>query len=219
MKATIVSDTHTKHRELDLPGGDILIHAGDFMSSGRNLDELTDFLNWIEVQDYKHKIFIAGNHDRILEDGGEPVINIIADAYPTVTYLQDSSVTISGINFYGSPWTPEFCDWAFATQNDAEAEEKWNQIPDNTDVLITHGPAYGYLDQVNNLGRVGEHLGCPVLAKRIEEINPKLHICGHIHDGNGTIDGYNKVTTYINASCLGEDYKFRNDNGYIEYEI
>jgi Icc-related predicted phosphoesterase len=222
MKATIVSDTHTKHRELDLPGGDILIHAGDFMSSGRNLDELTDFLNWIEVQDYKHKIFIAGNHDRLLEDGGEAVINIIADAYPSVTYLQDSSVTINGINFYGSPWTPEFMGWAFATQNDAEAEEKWSQIPDNTDVLITHGPAYGYLDEIKTPLRPGMtpgHLGCPVLAKRIEEINPKLHICGHIHSSNGMLDGYNEVTTYINASCLGEDYKFRNDNGYIEYEI
>jgi len=216
MKLHCISDTHTKHRELKLPGADILVHAGDFMSSGRNLDELTDFLNWFEAQEYEHKIFIAGNHDRLLEDGGEPVINIITDAYPSVTYLQDSSVTIDGINFYGSPWTPEFCGWAFATQNDAEAEEKWSQIPKDTDVLITHGPAYGFLDQIDPSQA---HLGCKELHKAIDGINPKLHIFGHIHGSSGVLDGYSEITTHINASSLGEDYKFRNDNGYIEWVV
>jgi len=71
MKLHIISDTHTRHRELNLPGGDVLIHAGDFMSSGYGLDDAVDFLNWFEVQDYTHKIFIAGNHDRIFEDNPE----------------------------------------------------------------------------------------------------------------------------------------------------
>ena len=221
MQLHIISDTHTKHRELNLPGGDVLIHAGDIMGSGYGLDDIIDFLDWFEVQDYKHKIFIAGNHDRIFEDNPEGM-KLVLDVYPTINYLQDSEVIIEGIKFYGSPWTPEFMGWAFALpKNDnMTSEERFAMIPDDVDVMISHGPAFGKLDQVDNLGTLGEHLGCPSLAKRIEEIKPKVHICGHIHSGNGVLDGYGEVTTHINASCLGEDYNFRNnDKGYIEWIV
>jgi len=219
MKLHIISDTHTKHRELDLPGGDVLIHAGDFMSSGYSTDELIDFLNWLEVQPYEHKIYIAGNHDRIFEDN--PAIGDLMNVvYPSLTYLQDSEVVIDGVKFYGSPWTPEFMGWAFALPKDERsADERFKLIPEDTDVVISHGPAFGKLDQVDRLGVLGEHLGCPSLSRRIEEINPQLHICGHIHSGRGVMDGYGQITTHINASCLGEDYMLVQEQNYIEWEI
>ena len=220
MKLTCISDTHTRHKELDLPGGDVLIHAGDFMSSGQDPEELTDFLNWFEVQDYKHHIFIAGNHDRIFEDSPEVVKEIVEKYYPGITYLQDSSVTIDGINFYGSPWTPAFCGWAFQLYNDYEEAEIYRKVPKDTDVLITHGPAYGRLDQyVMPTSQLSEHLGSKGLLQWVDTNNPKLHICGHIHTGQGVMDGYGEITTHINASCLGEDYKYSNNKEYIEWTI
>jgi Icc-related predicted phosphoesterase len=222
MKIHCISDTHTKHRELNLHGGEVLIHAGDIMGSGYKLSEITDFLQWFAEQDYKHKIFIAGNHDRIFEENPDLMFRILQDEYPEIIYLENKSVTIDGIKFYGSPHTTEFMGWAFALDNDWESEEMWSRIDDDTDVLITHGPAYGYLDEIKTPLRPGMtygHLGCPMLAKRIEEINPKLHICGHIHSSQGVLDGYGEVSTHINASCLGEDYKFINNTGYIEWEV
>ena len=219
MKLHIISDTHTKHRELNLPGGEVLIHAGDFMSSGYGLDDAVDFLNWFEVQDYTHKIFIAGNHDRIFEDNPEG-IKLVLDAYPTITYLQDEGCTIDGINFYGSPWTPAFCGWAFQLHNDYEDTEIWRKIPTDTDVLITHGPAFGALDQYEmTTGDWSEHLGSKGLRDWIETNNPKLHICGHIHTGQGVLDGYGEVTTHINAACLGETYKFTNPKAFTEWTV
>ena len=219
MKLHIISDTHTRHRELNLPGGDVLIHAGDFMSSGYGLDDAVDFLNWFEVQDYTHKIFIAGNHDRIFEDNPEG-IKLVLDAYPTITYLQDEGCTIDGINFYGSPWTPAFCGWAFQLHNDYEDTEIWRKIPKDTDVLITHGPAYGFLDQfLMPTGNLSARLGSKGLHNWIDANNPKVHICGHIHTGQGVLDGYGEVTTHINAACLGETYKFTNPKAFTEWTV
>ena len=151
MKITFISDTHGKHAELTdkLPGGDVLIHSGDFMRGGHDENEAMDFFDWFEhdVQGYDHKIFIAGNHDRLFENEPEQAIRL-KDAYaPSAIYLQDSSVKINGIKFYGSPHTPAFNNWAFNVERDSdEIEEIWNKIPNDTDVLITHGPPLGILD-------------------------------------------------------------------------
>ena len=220
MKLHVISDTHTKHSDLNLPGGDVLIHAGDIMGSGYQLIELIDFLDWFDKQDYEHKIFIAGNHDRIFEEKPELMERILMEQYPDIIYLQDKGVTIDGINFYGSPWTPAFCGWAFQIHNDYEDTETYKYVPKDTDVLITHGPAYGMLDRyVMPTGQLSEHLGSKGLHNWIDANNPKLHICGHIHSAQGVLDGYGEVTTHINASCLGEDYNFTNDKEYIEWKI
>ena len=220
MKLTVISDTHTRHRELELPGGDVLIHAGDFMGSGYIVDELIDFLKWLEEQPYKHKIFIAGNHDRMFEDDPSYTEDILRHFDESVIYLQDDSCTIDGINFYGSPWTLEFMGWAFQIHNHYEDAEHWRKIPKDTDVLITHGPAYGWLDQVERSpGQLSEHLGSKELHNWIDHNNPTLHICGHIHSAQGVLDGYNETTTHINASCLGEDYKYSHNKNYIEWEL
>ncbi|MBC8494143.1 MAG: metallophosphatase domain-containing protein [Candidatus Thioglobus sp.] len=223
MKLTCISDTHTRHRDLDLPGGDILIHSGDFMNSGHVVGDIADFANWLAVQDYQHKILIAGNHDRMFEYDPKNALRLL-DGFgdDSIVYLQDSEVVINGIKFYGSPWTPEFCGWAFALKSQEESEQKWLEIPNDVDVLITHGPAYGYLDKIEypvSANSTKEHLGDKSLAKRIEKINPKLHVCGHIHSAQGVMDGYGEVTTHINASCLGEDYRYSLGRNYIEWNI
>jgi len=126
-----------------------------------------------------------------------------------------------GINFYGSPWTPAFCGWAFQLHNDYEDTEIWRKIPKDTDVLITHGPAYGFLDQfLMPTGNLSARLGSKGLHNWIDANNPKVHICGHIHTPPEQIlDGYGEITTHINAACLNESYEFKNNKGYIEWEL
>ena len=230
MVITFISDTHTKHGLLittsdirnnrsliDLPGGDLLIHAGDFMSSGYNKHEAENFFHWFDsIDNYTTKIFIAGNHDRIMENDPEWAKGILT-GYKTIDYLEDEELVDYGdgpngdlggnIRMYGSPWQPEFYNWAFNLPRNGEGlKSKWDAIPNNTDILITHGPAFGSLDDVE--GRRGIHLGCELLAERIKEIKPKIHVCGHIHSGYGYyFDGH---THFFNASILNEDYKYTN---------
>ena len=151
MKITFISDTHGKHAELTdkLPGGDVLIHSGDFMRGGYEEGEAIDFFDWLEhdVTGYEYKIIIAGNHDRLFENEPEQAAKLMGAYCPSVIYLQDSSFKINGIKFYGSPHTPAFNNWAFnVRRNSDEIEKIWSKIPDDTDVLITHGPPLGILD-------------------------------------------------------------------------
>jgi len=216
MKITFISDTHNKHKFVtdDLPGGDLLIHAGDISSMGYE-HEIREFCKWYNSLDnYTHKVFIAGNHDWGFQINTEKVKEIL-DFYGNITYLQDNEVLVGNklVSVYGSPWQPEFYNWAFnLPRNGYELKEKWNNIPSNTDILITHGPAYGYVDRV--IGRT-EHLGCELLTDRIKEIKPKIHVCGHIHSGYGyTFDG---DTHFINASVLNESYVYYNKPLTIEW--
>ena len=210
MKITFISDTHGKHAELTdkLPGGDVLIHSGDFMRGGYEEGEAIDFFDWLEhdVTGYKYKIFIAGNHDRLFENEPEQAIKL-KDAYaPSAIYLQDSSFKIEGIKFYGSPWTPAFNNWAFNVERDSDAiEEKWNQIPDDTDVLITHGPPLGILDYTP----YGGDVGCERMISKVLEVQPLIHVFGHVHSSYG--HKYNETTDFINASNLNDNYKLVNE--------
>lgn len=208
-----MSDSHCKHKQCndDLPGGNLLIHAGDISSMGYE-HEIREFCAWYNKQvTYDHKIFIAGNHDWGFQDNVEKTKEIIK-FYKNITYLQDD-LFLTGedydnyedrVKIWGSPWQPEFCNWAFnLPRYGEEIRYRWSLIPEDTDILITHGPAWGYVDQV--IGRP-EHLGCELLADRIKEIKPKIHICGHIHSGHGyAFDG---DTHYFNASILNERYKY-----------
>jgi len=222
MKIIAISDTHTRHRDLVLPEGDVLIHSGDFMGSGREAMDIIDFASWMRGQtQFEHKIVVAGNHERMFEDEHHFAVDLLTND-TGITYLENSSTIIDGVKFYGSPYTPAFCGWAFQLNSREEAVKNWNLIPKDTDVLITHGPAYGMLDQI--LHPVSDsydksHLGCKDLHNKIDELNPKVHIFGHIHSSQGVLDGYGEVTTHINAACLGEGYEFSNNNNYIEWEI
>jgi 3',5'-cyclic AMP phosphodiesterase CpdA len=156
-KITFISDTHTKHNQItnDLlkDGGDILIHAGDFMNAGYNPMEAIQFFQWYDkIDNYDTKIFIAGNHDLYMQNEPEEVKGLLT-GYKTIEYLMDEDMSIydmdedTSIKIYGSPWSPWFYDWAFnLPRNGSELYSKWGAIPDDTDILITHGPPYGYLD-------------------------------------------------------------------------
>ena len=220
---TFISDTHSKHQycENNLPGGDILIHAGDFMNSGYHKKEVIEFLNWFSaIKGYDKKIFIAGNHDRILENDPTWSSLTIKD-YNNLIYLQDEGYSIydidgdSSVKLYGSPWQPEFFNWAFNLPRNGEVmKAKWDDIPDDTDILITHGPPFGHLDIP---GGQSIRVGCEMLRHRVDEIKPKIHVFGHIHGSSGYY--YNGHTHFINASILNEQYLYTNLPVSIEWDL
>jgi predicted phosphodiesterase len=219
MKITFISDTHNKHHEVTslLPGGDLLIHAGDATSRGYS-NEISEFLDWFNGLDgYTHKIFIAGNHDWGFQESPDMCRELLK-FYPNVTYLQDNLEVIgedydSAVKVYGSPWQPEFWNWAFNLPRQGwELEVKWNGISPDTDILITHGPAWGHLDTVR--GRTG-NLGCEVLSERLKSLKPKIHVFGHIHTGYGyKFDG---DTHFFNAAVLDEQYYFTQKPFTVEW--
>jgi len=197
-----ISDTHGQHHNLDLPDGDVIIHAGDVSSRGTEY-EIRSFLDWFERLDYKYKIFIAGNHDFFFEQKDAATIQSILPE--NVIYLNDSGVNIEGLSIWGSPVSPWFYDWAFNRQRGEDIKKHWDLIPDHTDILITHGPAFGVLDRTVS----GLHVGCEELKGSIEAIKPKVHICGHIHEAYGKKMTAN--TLFINASVLDVRYQMVND--------
>ena len=213
-KITFISDTHTKHKHLtnDLPGGDIIIHCGDISSRGYK-NEIENFLGWFDnIKGYEYKIFIAGNHDFGFQDNPKECFELLKN-YPSITYLEDNSIIIDGIKIYGSPWQPRFHNWAFNVNRGWDIAQKWEKIPQDTDILITHGPLLGILDITN----ISERVGCEDLYKKVMEIKPKVHAFGHIHSSYGMkeMDGM----TFINASSLGEDYLYQNDPITLDFEF
>ncbi len=175
----------------------MLIHAGDFTVDFPPISEIDDlifFNRWLEKQPYRYKILIAGNHDFIFQKDYSTAKQIITHAI----YLQDSGIEIDGLKFWGMPWTPPFMNWAFMAA-DKQMKRYTDIIPDDIDVLITHGPPYGIMDKV---GR--NNVGCKNLLQTVKRVKPKAHIFGHIHEGYGTLsmDGI----TFVNAASLNEWY-------------
>lgn len=197
MRLVVISDTHTHHDAIEIPAGDVLVHAGDFTRRG-SFDDLVTFDAFLERLPHVHKIVIAGNHDFCFEEHPERSRSLLTNAI----YLQDEAVEIDGVKFYGSPWQPRFCDWAFNLDRGAQLREKWDRIPQETDVLITHGPPLGHGDRV---AHGGQHVGCEDLLDAIRRVQPRLHLFGHIHEDAGiTREG---TTTCVNASIC--DIKYR----------
>lgn len=195
----IISDTHTEHRRLsNLPKADAIIHCGDFTSMGRS-HEIVDFMQWFsKLEQYTHKLCVAGNHDWMFETNQLLALEKVPK---NVIYLEDSGIEIEGLKFWGSPVQAPFCNWAFNRPEEKLAEH-WKAIPDDTDVLITHCPPYSIFD-LSIYDKI--HTGSPSLYKEVvERIKPKLHSFGHIHSGHGVKVIEN--TTFINASNLDEDY-------------
>lgn len=202
MRFVAISDTHCRHHNLRLPKGDVLIHGGDISYKGTK-EETKDFLQWFSEQNFTYKIFIAGNHDFFMENAGIAEIkNLIPE---NVIYLNDSGITIEGISIWGSPVTPWFFNWAFNCHRGEEIQKHWNLIPADTHVLLTHGPVLGIHDTVIN----GRHVGCADLLGKVKEIKPKVHICGHIHEGYGEVKKFG--IKFINASVLNETYELVNN--------
>jgi len=231
MRITHISDTHNKHKQLDgkLPGGVLLIHSGDISSLGRK-HEVEQFINWFGKQDYMHKVFIAGNHDMtfdreiLLRDKlahfegrdrndydtecaeGKPdwLVEMLANLPDNVYYLENSSIKLEGINIWGSPYSPSFgYGWGFNKDRGHDIAQCWNEIPMDTDIVITHSPIYGYNDRAQN---TNQNVGCSDLYHRLHEVKPHLHFAGHIHEGHGwgTIpykDEWGDIYTFNGSSC------------------
>ncbi len=200
LKTLLISDTHGTHwhNNYQIDGEyDLLIHAGDFTNHGRE-DEISDFMLWIDALDqFKDIIYIAGNHD--LNYQADPLVTLSGGT--RLHYLYNSSVTIDGIKFYGSPYTPRFFDWEFM-YDEEEAEDLWSTIPTDTDVLITHGPPYGIFDLCPGEKGIPEHAGCPALWSAVEKIlSIKLHVFGHIHEGYGVLEHAGGRTS-VNAAMV-----------------
>ncbi len=206
-KLVIIADTHTFHKKVQLPKGDILIYAGD--AEIRNDMELMFFINWFQSLDYKHIIWIGGNHDFYLEEMHQR--NAIPKMPYNIHYLINTGITIEGIKFWGSPFSSQFGRWAFMGHLE-DLKPIWNLIPSDTDIIITHSPPFGINDQCVN----GVSVGCPALRDKLKEIKPSYHICGHIHEAYGVYQ--DEHTTYINASLLNEYYKMVNEPVVIDYE-
>ena len=216
MEITFISDTHWLVRDaqdrLDmedlLPGGPILVHAGDV--SGRGTEtEIRQFLDWFSKLPYMHKVLIAGNHDFFFEVAKPEEVAALIAEYPGITYLNDSGATIEGIKFWGSPVTPFFHNWAFNRWPD-EIKPHWDMIPEEVDVLITHGPPKGILDYTEY---DRDNVGCSLLLEKVKQVKPKVHVFGHIHEARGKkeIDD----TVFINASVVTLRYKLRYEMPYI----
>jgi Icc-related predicted phosphoesterase len=197
MRIVCISDTHNLHNQLEVPDGDILIHAGDISAIGER-EDIINFNLWLGQLPHKYKIVIAGNHDFYFENEPIEAKELLSNAI----YLNDSGVEIEGLKratfrIWGSPISPEFHDWAFNRKRGQEIRNHWEKIPENTDILITHCPPFGILDKTND----GKNEGCKDLLEIVSQIKPRLHIFGHIHEAYGQTK--NGETFFINASIVG----------------
>lgn len=202
MRIVCLSDSHGLHHALgDLPEGDVVVHAGDMARNGQSMPEVLEFLQWFRRLPHKHKILVAGNQDPLFQWQSDDLRAMMPWG---IRYLQDEAVRINGVRFWGAPWQPWANNFAFNLPRGSALAAKWALIPENTQVLITHGPPAGIGDMV--IDPPFAHLGCEALRDRIQAL-PALtvHICGHIHEGYGVVEDA-QGRRFVNASiCTVRD--------------
>lgn len=220
MRIVFLSDTHlidvVRGEPLIVPDGDVVVHCGDALMRG-SYDELKLFAQRFAALPHKNKVFVPGNHDVVLEENIEAALNI-----DWAHCLIDRGLTIDGVKFWGSPWQPEFCNWAFNLPRGPELKRHWDMIPEGTDVLVTHTPPMGVLDRVwrhekryvkDKHGHIQikwkktrEHVGCADMLLAVQRVKPKYHAFGHIHCDYGVARREDIGTTFINCALADEGY-------------
>jgi Icc-related predicted phosphoesterase len=219
-KFCFISDTHCKHKKLNmnLEGVDFLIVTGDFTSVGRE-HEVHNFNKWIGKlgMPKERVVVVCGNHDFWFErmskhatksDGKN--VHLVCHNF---TYLQEEAYEYDGVKFYGAPHQPYFGGWAFNVHRGEPIKKIWDKIPEDTDVLLTHGPPWGILDK----NQFGLACGCEELTKRCDELNLKVHAFGHIHEDGGVKE--KNGTIYVNASMLDVNYQPTREPIILDIEI
>jgi Icc-related predicted phosphoesterase len=209
LRIVCISDTHGQHARLRVPEGDLVIHAGDFMAFGDRPKEIVDFNHWLGKQPHRHKVVIAGNHDLMFERHPGAATELLGNAI----YLENSGAELEGLTIWGSPVQPEFNNWAFNVARGAAIRRYWKIIPADIDILVTHGPPFGVLDQSHPSTA---HLGCEELAQAVEQLKPRLHIFGHIHGGHGQVAA--NGTRFLNASVVNEAYRLVHEPQVVEID-
>lgn len=215
------SDTHGLHDGIPAchrPEADVLLHAGDFTNTGE-LEQVASFGRWLEAYPATTKVVIAGNHDTTFDaayyhresDGGgkrrfHPTKNYDCSKARGLlagcVYLEDSGLEVCGYRIYGSPWQPEFCDWAFnLPRGSVDLSKRWQQIPESVDILMTHGPPAGFCDRTSS----GLRVGCEQLLAAIRRRQISVSFAGHIHEGYGC--AADDVTLYVNGSTCTHSYR------------
>ena len=212
MKIILTGCTHRSEHKVKIPKCNLLIHTGDFDCNSQ--EELENLDAWFSIQPADKCIFVAGNHDFHLQKIGKENIK---KTMKNAIYLEDESLEIKGIKFYGFPWVPTLVNWAFYA-DDKDMEEKVNQIPEGTDILISHGPHYGILDQLRKAnGDLGMSVGNIPLRDAIKKrIKPSILVCSHIHEAFGYY--YDYQTHFWNVSAMDEFYSLVNEPVLIEVE-
>jgi Icc-related predicted phosphoesterase len=209
VRLVCLSDTHNRHAEIDVPAGDVLVHAGDATMRGSRA-EVQRFADWLIALPHRHKVFVAGNHDWLFQREPKVAREMLGAG---VTYLEDSGVVIDGVSFWGSPWQPWMMSWAFNLRRGEPLRRKWELVPAGTDVLVTHTPPHGIQDRVMKItGRAfaaatghDRHVGCEELRAALVRIRPRVHVFGHIHEGYGVTE--EDGTRFVNPSCVDMHYR------------
>lgn len=186
MKFVAISDTHNKHNQIeDLPDGDVLLHAGDFTGLGRS-GEMKSFSRWLHRQPFEHKVIISGNHDKMFEEDPERAYGFFED---DVHILNQSAIEIGGLKIWGEPRTPNFHEdrWVFNVPRKKMFEECWSRVPDDVDILLTHGPPHGCGDKCKDMHSDALiHVGCEKQRDLLSEHECIQYVvCGHVHEGYG----------------------------------
>lgn len=194
----MISDTHTMHREIEVPPGGLFIHAGDFTMDSRSAEALTDFNDWLGELPHAFRVVVPGNHDVALQDPARR--QLITNA----KLLVNEGVEIMGLKIWGSPATPLLRE-AVGVPSERDRIDLYSRIPNDTDILITHGPPYGVLDQAPGSE---EHQGCRQLLAAVRRVQPMMHVFGHVHGGYGTFN--TPETLFVNAALPGRGYDLSN---------
>lgn len=218
MNIWFISDTHNRHLELVVPKAEMVIHCGDeSMQQNAALNELEArrFFDWFSSLDIPHKIYVPGNHSTAVERG-----LVRASDYPGVHFLIHESLTCGGLRLFGSPYTPRFHDWAYMMKR-GRLDAAWQAIPEETDILITHGPPQGILDLARDSAtKALIQVGCSALRRHVEDrVQPRIHAFGHLHDERG-ISNYGRftrdATEFINCACCNLSGELKHHGFVIE---
>lgn len=211
IRVVAIADTHDNHDAIEIPDGDIFVHAGDWTMFG-DKPKIKVFLDWVEKLPHPIKVIVAGNHELSMDPSTPMFADLkmkdLIDKYKSIIYLCDSSVEVKvrrrRLRIWGSPYTLAYNDWAFQY---APGERTWQNVPDGTDMVVTHSPPFGVLDTIENCGhRPG---GCKDLRDRVAKIKPKVHIFGHLHDDGGRREEKDGIS-FINAA-IGYQDEWYND--------